>query len=146
MCEIVDVHWNSALQTAWLWRNRVCPCVQGHTKNECAGPWDVADLSPTSLTIILLGSTSLWQAGSLKSRGWHCWHVSSAASGEDDFSHSTTRSVCAQTWGDAPLLSPGMVWAGAKLCIPCNSQLTWRRSDHSLTLYWPHSATDIYLF
>lgn len=107
---------------------------RGHTKNECARPWDMAGLSPTSL--ILLGSTSLWQAGSLKSRGWCCWPVSSAASGADDFSHG----ICAQTWGGALSLSPGVAWAGAKLCIPCNSQPAWRRSHHSLTLYWPHSA------
>lgn len=116
MYEIVDVHWNSALLNCeGAVSVHVC---RGHTKNKRACPWDVADLSPTSWTLILLGRTSLWQAGSLKSRSWCCCHVSSAASGASDFSHGITHSVCAQTWEDGPSLSPGMVWAGAELCIP----------------------------
>lgn len=103
---------------------------------------DVADLRSASLTLLLLASTSL--AGSLKREGWHRCHLSSPpASAAEDFSHSISRPASAQPSGGGSLFSPCLVWAAPTLCIPGNSQPTWRGRDHSLTLRWPCLATDI---
>ena len=127
----------------------VCACVhvcvqRMRSRRGSLHTQDAADLSSTSLTLILLASNLLQQAGSLKREGWHRWHLScTPASVAKDFSCSITRTASAQTSGGGPLFSPGPLWAAPELCIPCNSQPTWRGSDHSLTLHWPCLATGI---
>lgn len=69
---------------------RVCTRVQSlRSRRGSLHTQPVAGLSSRSL--ILLASTWLQQAGSLKREGWHRWHLISArASAANNFSHSIT--------------------------------------------------------